>query len=418
MKKKKKDEIEITNYIDDFDYDDDEKEEKEDATLEIEEEKEDEVEEENIEESINEDEDSDIDLEDTKEFVLPEEDEYDDPFSDTGVVSFEPEDNIPPKKEEPKKEKVKKPRKRYRLKKSAYILLGILVLIILVTTLSIKAYIKHKNWINSNEYKLLEKGYTNDEVKEILSSEDLTKMMLEREYNKEILTFIKEKYYLNKNLDKYLAYYEKNQSKTLSEIVTTINTGTDKDWYYKTVEADTTKGNLILVNKYFYLNEDFVPEDLTAISVKYAYNDKKVTKEVKEAYEKLASTALGNGFKLVAYQGYRSYDAQAKTYNNIKSSKRLSIADNTAARAGYSDYQTGLAIYVSGVKEDSEEYAWLSSNAHQFGFIIRFPKDKEKITGFGFDPAHIRYVGVEAATTIYNENLTLEEYYAYYVDGK
>ena len=97
-------------------------------------------------------------------------------------------------------------------------------------------------------------------------------------------------------------------------------------------------------------------------------------------------------------------------------------ADLKAARPGYSEHQTGLALDITTrLAEDeefvnTEEFSWLKENAHKYGFILRYPEGKENITGYSYEPWHYRYVGIDVATKIYNENITFDEYYAYYIE--
>ena len=111
--------------------------------------------------------------------------------------------------------------------------------------------------------------------------------------------------------------------------------------------------------------------------------------------------------------GFRSYETQNRIYNNYVSNYGQSSADTFSARPGHSEHQTGLAIDVNSIDDsfaDTPEAEWLASHAHEYGFIIRYPKGKESITGYKYEPWHIRYLGVEKATEVYNSGLTLEEF--------
>ena len=110
---------------------------------------------------------------------------------------------------------------------------------------------------------------------------------------------------------------------------------------------------------------------------------------------------------------FRSYDYQNTLYNNYVSWYGKEQADTFSARAGYSEHQTGLAIDVNTIDDSfayTPEAVWLAHPAHEYGFIIRYPKGKESITGYQYEPWHIRYLGIETATAVYNSGLTLEEY--------
>ena len=172
---------------------------------------------------------------------------------------------------------------------------------------------------------------------------------------------------------------------------------------------------LVLVNKNHQLYQKFIPNDLVVIDSKYSTGKKLVKKEVKDNFEKLSQDAKTLGLTIKIESAYRDFEYQKKLYENYKKKYGIEYADNCSARPGHSEHQTGLAIDVCGSNGDynlfekSQEFLWMSQNAHKYGFILRYPKDKENITGFKYEPWHYRYVG-DAALEIYENNLTLEEY--------
>lgn len=130
-------------------------------------------------------------------------------------------------------------------------------------------------------------------------------------------------------------------------------------------------------------------------------------------FNTLSAAAAQEGLNIWLASGYRSYDYQSRIYNNYANLYGSSTADTFSARPGYSEHQTGLAIDVNSIDDsfaNTEEAKWLAAHAHEYGFIIRYPKGKESITGYKYEPWHIRYLGVETATAVYNSGLTLEEY--------
>ena len=171
-----------------------------------------------------------------------------------------------------------------------------------------------------------------------------------------------------------------------------------------------------LVNKNNKLTSDYIPEDLEIIDVKYSCKDKYLRKEARINFEKMAKDAKEKGFNIVAVSTYRSYEYQEKLYNNYVVDKGLYYADMASARAGHSEHQTGLAVDVANESldydnfESTKEFDWMKKNAYKYGFILRYPKGKFHITGFKYEPWHYRYVGIDIATYIYNNSLTLEEY--------
>lgn len=186
---------------------------------------------------------------------------------------------------------------------------------------------------------------------------------------------------------------------------------------YKNIKMITDpSSNLVLVNKQNKLLSSYIPDDLVTLNIKYANTDKKLRKEAAVSFELLSADALLLGYRIVAVSAYRDYDYQKKLYNYYVTEKGLEYADNCSARPGHSEHQTGLAVDVEGSNHDydnfekTNEFEWMSNNAHNYGFIMRYPKEKEKITGFKYEPWHYRFVGVDVATYIYENNLTLEEY--------
>lgn len=171
---------------------------------------------------------------------------------------------------------------------------------------------------------------------------------------------------------------------------------------------------LKLVNKEKPLDKTYVPKDLCIVSnvdfIMRADETMYINKEVLYYYSLLYNDAISKGLRLTIFSGYRSYAKQEILWH--KNPNEFYVA-----KPGYSEHQTGLAIDVSrrdiGLTknfENTEEYKYLKRHAHEFGFIVRYPKEKQKITGYLFEPWHLRYVGIENATNIYKNNLTLEEY--------
>ena len=135
-----------------------------------------------------------------------------------------------------------------------------------------------------------------------------------------------------------------------------------------------------------------------------------------EAYNQLIfmqADASNNGYSIPLVSGFRAYWDQNRIYNNYVSIYGVEQTDTFSARPGHSEHQTGLAFDVGAIDDNYGTYPegiWLGENAHRYGFIIRYPKGKQHITGYKYEPWHIRYLGVDLATKVYNSGLTLEEY--------
>ena len=230
-------------------------------------------------------------------------------------------------------------------------------------------------------------------------------------------------YYKKENKKRYIAYEKEKPTLTLEQIITYVNIGLDNPYYTNTKPADNLNTNLLLVNKYNYLTEDYVPSNLENISTTYAKSGMQLVKEAKEAFETLSENAKKEGMNVIAMSSYRSYDYQVNLYNNYVAQDGKEAADKYSARPGYSEHQTGLAVDVYNLDlpytsfEETEEFTWMQENAYKYGFILRFPKDKVNITGYQYESWHYRYVGKKVAKEIKDNNLTLEEYIAKKVEN-
>ncbi len=132
------------------------------------------------------------------------------------------------------------------------------------------------------------------------------------------------------------------------------------------------------------------------------------------AFNKMAAAASREGIYLNIVSGFRSYYTQSYLYNSYCSSRGQAAADRFSARPGHSEHQSGLAMDINSVYDSfayTAEAKWMKKNCHKYGFIIRYPEGKESITGYKYESWHIRYVGSELATTLYNRGITLEEYF-------
>ncbi len=179
----------------------------------------------------------------------------------------------------------------------------------------------------------------------------------------------------------------------------------------------------VLCNKLNRLPADYVPENLVIPDIKSTTADdvdkRYVREEMAKALEGIFAAAQEEDLYLFAASGYRSYLTQERIYNSHVSSKGLEAADRVSARPGHSEHQTGLAMDVTceavGYKLEESfgllpEGVFLAEHAHEYGLIIRYPEDKIDITGYNYEPWHLRYVGVELASFLYENQLTLEEF--------
>lgn len=144
------------------------------------------------------------------------------------------------------------------------------------------------------------------------------------------------------------------------------------------------------------------------------YNPGGLTPETYAAFVQMQSAASAEGYYIYVRSGFRSYWDQNYIYNGYAATDGVENADRYSARAGHSEHQSGMAIDVNETTYafgESAEGIWLRENCHLYGFILRYPRDKEEVTGYMYEPWHIRYVGVELAQAITDSGLCLEEYF-------
>lgn len=141
-----------------------------------------------------------------------------------------------------------------------------------------------------------------------------------------------------------------------------------------------------------------------------------LTTETQNAFQIMKNAASKEGITLTIISGYRSYQRQNELYHNYVSKDGKQAADTYSARPGHSEHQTGLAFDLNSLNTSfarTKEGKWLTANAAQYGFILRYPEGKTNETGYIYEPWHFRYVGVELATNLYNQGdwITLEDYF-------
>lgn len=231
---------------------------------------------------------------------------------------------------------------------------------------------------------------------------------------------IKNSSYYEKNYERYVNYKKENPDLTDDEIINHVNIGLDNKFYTNIRNSNLEDGILVLCNKYNKLPQNYVPK-LVSMSSKYTSSGGKLHPIAYEAFKKMVDNAKNDDIKLYNVSAYRSYWTQSYLYNNYKNRDGVVKADTYSARAGHSEHQTGLATDINTASssanfQNTKEYAWLIENSYKYGFILRYPKGKEYITGYKYEPWHYRYVGVDVATYIHKNNITYEEYYADFLE--
>lgn len=231
-------------------------------------------------------------------------------------------------------------------------------------------------------------------------------------------------YYKKEYKERYDNYKKKNKELSNEDVITRVNIGLDNSYYTNTYKTPYPNKDYILVNKYIYLGEDYVPDNLEDISTNYSRSGMKLVSSAKDAFETLAEQALKDNKKVIAMSSYRSYQYQVNLYNRYVANEGVNAADTYSARPGYSEHQTGLCVDVyDGVIdytnfEKSDSYNWMMDNAYKYGFILRYPKGKENITGYQYESWHYRYVGKKIAKYIHDNDITFDEYYVQNIESK
>jgi D-alanyl-D-alanine carboxypeptidase len=310
---------------------------------------------------------------------------------------------------------------RIKTKKRILLLLSLtLVIIVSYTTITIFKNYQNNNYnfyipkfnqaFNEQKRKLEEQHYSSKEIDLILSkiSDDNINYLIENKINKELLlNIINEKYYIDNYLEKYINYYNDNQDKLIKDIIAIINThsiDTTKEL------TDISKKQYTILNKYYYIDSSYPnEEEFVTIDSKYHLNNTttKIKRITYDAFIKMYEDAPNeNKFKITS--AYRSFTTQEALYNYEASQN----PETDTAQHGHSEHQTGYSIDIDKPNK------WLKQNAHKYGFILRYPENKEHLTGYPYNENHYRYCGIDCASYIYENNITYEEYYEYYIKNK
>ncbi|MBC2325608.1 M15 family metallopeptidase [Listeria booriae] len=182
---------------------------------------------------------------------------------------------------------------------------------------------------------------------------------------------------------------------------------------------------LVLANKDYLLQSTYTPPDLVRPNVTFSFGDAQVEKaqmrkEAGAQLEAMFAAAKQDNLTLYAVSGYRSYKRQQEVFSAEVANKGEAKAKEAVAVPGTSEHQTGLAMDISSKDQgyelteafgDTPEGKWLQKNAHNYGFILRYMKGRESTTKYQYESWHYRYVGKDAATIIYNNNWTLEDFF-------
>ncbi|MFV0396239.1 MAG: D-alanyl-D-alanine carboxypeptidase family protein [Coprobacillaceae bacterium] len=222
-------------------------------------------------------------------------------------------------------------------------------------------------------------------------------------------------YYHQDNLEKYKTYKENNPNLSIEDIVTHVNMGIDVPFYSTDpIIVDNPDAIDVLINKVYKLPEDWAPSDLVVVD----NNGQQMRKEAAEAYEDLKESCSDDGFELTAHSAYRSTEYQRQIYDNMVKTYGEDYTNKYSSRPGQSEHTTGLCVDISidGIAyeniESSSHYDSFKERLEEYGFIVRYPEDKEDLTGYHYESWHIRYLGKDLAKKVNASGLTYDEYVA------
>jgi len=231
----------------------------------------------------------------------------------------------------------------------------------------------------------------------------------------EIKATVSGKYDIDKVGEYKLKYIAKDSSKNTGEYDFILNVVSDPN----NMSFTTSKGFLgKVVNGVTYIDGVLIANKTYSLPSSYGNG---LTKDTMSAFNKMKADATDLGLNIYISSGYRSYYDQKYIYENYVKRDGKEEADTYSARAGHSEHQTGLAFDLNTINAafaKTEEGKWVSQNCYKYGLILRYPEGKSDITGYIYESWHLRYVGIELATKLYNDGdwLTLEEYYG--IDSK
>ena len=178
-----------------------------------------------------------------------------------------------------------------------------------------------------------------------------------------------------------------------------------------------------LVNKTHPLkNSKYRPENLQLATVDSRSDkpeeERSVRADIMPDVEKLFASAKAARHDLQIGSGFRGYELQNTYYSSYVNAYGQAAADKFSSKPGYSEHQTGLVMDIAAADHncyletcfgETAAGKWLAKHAHEYGFILRYPKGKERITGYQYEPWHFRYVGRELAAALKKANMTLDQ---------
>ncbi len=231
-------------------------------------------------------------------------------------------------------------------------------------------------------------------------------------------------YYIRENEKRYLSYKLHQPSLSWEEVITFVNIGLDRPFYTDVCQITSPNQLTVLINKYRRLPRDFIPGDLEPIDDQCSEGQMLLRHQARIAFEVMCCDARKQGIELKAISSFRSYVYQQQVYyrkwtEGMDIDQYQAERDRVSARPGHSEHQTGLTVDINDLEqtfENTVEGRWLAANSYCYGFILRYPKGKEHITGYDYEPWHFRYLGKKLSQLVYRSGLTYDEFYTRYLE--
>lgn len=287
-----------------------------------------------------------------------------------------------------------------------------------MNTISTESDIKGKE-ISSDEYiykeDLLHLGYDLKDIEVIenkISNIDVKEYFLKEKYDN-VTSYINALYFIPKNIDRYVNYYNKNKNMSYDNVILNVNMNLDYEFYTNINTLHDYLDVTTLVNKYNKLPDNYEIDDLVTLDKEYSSRGEKIREIAYKDLKIMFDKAREDGINLNVISGYRTSEKQNTLFNNSVKKNGIEHALMYSAKMGHSEHQLGLAIDINTTQEsfkNTNEYKWLKNNSYKYGFIERYKENKENITGFAYEPWHYRYIGIDNATKVFTENITYEEY--------
>ncbi|MFA7064153.1 MAG: M15 family metallopeptidase [Bacilli bacterium] len=218
----------------------------------------------------------------------------------------------------------------------------------------------------------------------------------------------------NKSGDSVIKEVENGSGNEVEDNPNYVET-TSKGYILEKIDGAYYIDGYIIVNKSYPFSDSWIPSN-TEEEINNDICKNCLDKEVYNMWSQMKNDATSIGLNIYISSGYRSFSYQKGLYEHYINKGGKDYADITSARAGHSEHQSGLAFDLNSVDDSfsaTDEGKWVNNNAHLYGFIIRYPKDKTNETGYKYESWHLRYVGTYLADKLYNNGnwITMEDYF-------